>query len=280
MLGNNRAVAAGAGVPIGNESPVSAVSWAAIFSGALAAIATTLVLVALAAGLGLTTISAWPGVGASATSFTIGTGVGLIVVQWLSSGLGGYVTGRLRTKWVGVHSHEVFFRDTAHGFLAWALATALGTVVIASAVSAGVSGGVQAVAAVGGAAAPLVNPYVTDQLFRSDKADNAADNADTAAQATRILANAVRPAGVAPADRTWLAQQVSARTGLSQADAEKRVDDAIGQVKAAADEARNAAEAARKATASFAIFSALALAVGAFIASAAAAYGGAVRDEY
>ena len=92
----------------GNESSYSAVSWAAIFSGALIAIATALVLVSLAAGLGLTTISAWPNAGASATTFTIGAGIGLIVVQWISSGVGGYITGRLRTKWVGVHTHEVF----------------------------------------------------------------------------------------------------------------------------------------------------------------------------
>ena len=48
---------------------------------------------------------------------------------------GGYVAGRLRTRWVGVHTHEIFFRDTAHGFLAWALATVIGAGFLAAAAS-------------------------------------------------------------------------------------------------------------------------------------------------
>ena len=272
----------------GNESSYSAVSWAAIFSGALIAIATALVLVSLAAGLGLTTISAWPNVGASATTFTIGAGIGLIVVQWISSGVGGYITGRLRTKWVGVHTHEVFFRDTAHGFLTWALATFVGTMFLASAASSVVGGGVHAAASIAGgtaqsaaqAAASSVSPYDVDNLFRSDKPDPTASTQNVAAQASRILANGVSNGDVPPGDRTYLAQLVSARTGIPQADAEKRVDDAIARVKAAEIKARQAADAARKAAAEFAIFTALALMIGAFIASAAAAYGGILRDEY
>src|SRR5215467_11786170 len=105
------------------ESSNSAVSWPAIISGAFVALAIALVLVTLAAGFGLVSISPWPNSGASATTFGITTGIGLIVVHWLASASGGYITGRLRTKWVGVHTHEVFFRDTAHGFLTWAVAT-------------------------------------------------------------------------------------------------------------------------------------------------------------
>src|ERR1700744_2037009 len=118
-----RAGTAGAWGVVGNEASSSAVSWAAIFAGAFGALALAVVLTSLGAGLGLTTISAWPNSGASATTFTISAGIGLIVVQWLSSALGGFITGRLRTKWVGVHPHEVFFRDTAHGFFSWALTT-------------------------------------------------------------------------------------------------------------------------------------------------------------
>jgi hypothetical protein len=272
----------------GNESSFPAVSWAAIFSGALIAIATALVFVSLAAGLGLTTISAWPNVGASATTFTIGTGIGLIVVQWISSGIGGYITGRLRTKWVGVHTYEVFFRDTAHGFLTWALATAVGTMFLASAASSVVGGGIHAATTLAGgtaqgatqAATSSVSPYDVDNLFRSDKPDPTANTQNVAAQASRILANGIANGEVPAADRTYLAQLVSARAGLSQADAEKRVDDAIARVKAAEVKARQAADAARKAAAEFAIFTALALVIGAFIASAAAAYGGTLRDEH
>jgi hypothetical protein len=101
---------------LGNEASSSAVSWAAIIAGAFAALALAVVLTTLGTGLGLTTISAWPNSGASVTTFAISTGIGLIVVQWLSSALGGFITGRLRTKWTGLHTHEVFFRDTAHGF--------------------------------------------------------------------------------------------------------------------------------------------------------------------
>jgi hypothetical protein len=133
---------------IGNEASSSAVSWAAIFAGAFAALALTVVLTSLGTGLGLTTISAWPNSGASVTTFTISAGIGLIVVQWLASALGGFITGRLRTKWTGVHTHEVFFRDTAHGFLSWALAMIVGTALLAAATTSIVGGGVRAASTV------------------------------------------------------------------------------------------------------------------------------------
>jgi hypothetical protein len=268
----------------GNESPLSAVSWAAIVAGAVAAIALTIVLTSLGAGLGLTSVSAWPNAGASATTFTISAGIGLIVVQWLSSALGGFITGRLRTKWTGLHTHEVFFRDTAHGFLSWALATILGTLFLTAAASSIVSGGVRATSTAAGGAAQAVtsnvSAYAVDGLFRSDRIDTSTSTQDVAAQATRILANGVRNGDVPPADRTYLAQLVAAKTGVSQADAQKRVDDTIAGAKDAEVKVQQAADAARKATATFAIFTALSLLIGAFVAMAAAAFGGNVRDEY
>jgi hypothetical protein len=268
----------------GNEISSSAVSWPAIFAGTFAAVALSIVLTSLGAGLGLTTISAWPNSGASITAFTISAGIGLIVVQWLSSALGGFITGRLRTTWTGVHTHEVFFRDTAHGFLSWALATIVGTVLLAIAASSIVGGGVRAASTVAGGAAQAatsgVSGYAVDSLFRSDRIDAAASSQEVTAQATRILANGLRTGDVPPADRTYLAQLVAAKTGISQADAQKRVDDTIAATKEAEVKTRQAADAARKATATFAIFSALSLMIGAFIASAAAAYGGNIRDEY
>jgi hypothetical protein len=267
-----------------NEASTSAVSWPAIFAGAFAALALSVVLASLGAGFGLTTISAWPNSGASVTTFTISAGIGLIVVQWLSSALGGFITGRLRTKWSGVHTHEVFFRDTAHGFLSWALTTIVGTVLLMAAASSIVGGGVRAASTVAGGAAQAatsgVSGYSVDSLFRSDRIDASANNQDVAAQATRILANGFRNGDVPPADRTYLAQLVAAKTGVPQADAQKRVDDAIASTKEAETKARQAADAARKATATFAIFTALSLMIGAFVACAAAAYGGNLRDEY
>ena len=107
------------------ESSASAVEWAAIFGGALAAFGVTAILLTLGPGLGLTTVSPWSFSNPSPTAFGTAAAIWLVVTQWLSSAFGGYLSGRLRTKWVGIRTDEVFFRDTAHGLLAWALATLL-----------------------------------------------------------------------------------------------------------------------------------------------------------
>jgi hypothetical protein len=283
-VGSFPAASAARTTAVAHEASSSAVSWAAIIAGAFAALAITLVLTSLAAGLGLTTISAWPGSGASITTFTISTGIGLIVVQWLASALGGFITGRLRTKWTGLHTHEVFFRDTAHGFLSWALTTIIGTALLAAATSSLVSGGVRAASTAAGGAAQAatagVPDYSVDALFRSNQIDASASNQDVAAQASRILANGIRTGDVPQADRAYLAQLVAAKTSIPQADAQKRVDDIIANTQEAATKTRQAADAARNATATFAIFTALSLMIGAFIAAAAAAVGGNIRDEY
>jgi len=292
---------------VNNESSVSAVSWPAVFGGGVVALSTSLILLALGSGLGFASLSPWSGSGASATTFTVMTAIGLVVVQWVSSGLGGYITGRLRTKWVGVHTHEVFFRDTAHGFLTWSLATVVGAVLLTSAVTSVVSGGVhaaataasgaakgagQAVSAVAEAAGPSsVSGYDVDRLFRADKpAAPAANGAsatapnttgqDSSGEAMRILAASVASGDMPPADRTYLAQLVASRTGVSQADAEKRVDDVIASEKAAEAKAKQAADSARKAASAASFATALSMLIGAFIACCAAAYGGSLRDEH
>jgi hypothetical protein len=205
----------------------------------------------------------------------------LIIVQWVSSGLGGYLTGRLRTKWVGVHTHEVFFRDTAHGFLAWAVAAVVGAAVIASVASSLLNGGAHAAPTVasGGAEgasqrAVPTNPsaYYVDSLFRSDHPNANAADQDVRAEATRILMRGIGNGNIPAGDKTYLVQLVAARTGLSRADAEKRVDEVIAKEKADAD-------VARKAGAYLSIFTALSMLIGAFIAAAAGALGGHHRDE-
>ena len=113
------------------ESP--AVSWGAVVAGAVAAAALTLVLLAFGAGMGFSSVSPWGNSGVSASTFQISTGIYLIVVAMLASTIGGFIAGRLRTKWVGVNTHEVFFRDTAHGFLAWGLATVVSAAFLATA---------------------------------------------------------------------------------------------------------------------------------------------------
>lgn len=286
--GVERPFTAAAPAPV--ESSHSAVSWAAIFAGAFVATAVALVLVLLGTGFGFAAISPWANAGASAKTFAISTAIGLIVVQWIASASGGFITGRLRSKWVGVHTHEVFFRDTAHGFVMWALATVVGGMVLASATTSLVGGGVNAAATVAGGAArgagsvvsqaaSSVSGYDLDSLFRSDKPD-AANAQQATAQASRILASGLATGDVPPGDKTYLSQLIANQTGISQADAQKRVDDVIGRAKAAEQQAKQAADAARKAAAEFAIFTALSLLIGAFIASAAAAYGGSLRDEH
>jgi hypothetical protein len=103
-------------------------------------IPSTVILLVLGTEVGLSLVSPWYGAGASAATVGVSAVVWLIVVQWISSGLGGFLAGRLRIKWVRVHTHEVFFRDTAHGFLAWSLASLAGALMFASVTASGVSG--------------------------------------------------------------------------------------------------------------------------------------------
>jgi hypothetical protein len=271
------------------ESPVSAISWGSIIAGSFAIAALSLILLALGSGFGLTSVSPWPNSGVSVTTFTAMTAIWLVVVQWLSSAVGGYLTGRLRTKWPGVHTHEVFFRDTAHGLLAWALAAVIGAALLASAVSSLLSSGTHVAATVisgaaegAGQAAGQQNPlgYYVDSLFRSDHPDANASDQEVRAETTRILAEGVRNGDIPNGDKTYLAQLVAARTGLSQADAEKRVNDVIAKVKAAEAKVRQAADAARKAGAYLSIYTGVTMLIGAFIAAVAAALGGRHRDEH
>jgi hypothetical protein len=272
------------------ESSQSAVSWAAIIAGAVVALAVALLLVTLGTGLGLASLSPWPGAGATATTFGISTGIGLIVVHWVASAGGGFVTGRLRTKWAGVHTHEVFFRDTAHGLLSWALATLIGVSLVASGVSSVINHSVAATASIAGGAAQgavqaapssaTMSGYDVDSLFRSTRPDATANSQTLMAETAHILAVDTANGNVPDADRAYLTQLVSAKTGLSTSDAQARVDGVIAREKQAVVKARDIADAARKAGAVLAIFTALAMLIGAFIASVAAAYGGNLRDEY
>ena len=135
------------------EPSVPGVSWAAVLAGAAASLALTLVLLSFGAGMGFSVVSPWGNSGVSATTFKIGTGLYFIVMAMISSAIGGYLAGRLRTKWIGVQTTEVHFRDTAHGFLAWATASVLGAVLLASPASSLV-GGTLAGATQGVAATP------------------------------------------------------------------------------------------------------------------------------
>jgi hypothetical protein len=289
------------------------------------AAALSLVLALLGSGLGFSSVSPWTNRGASAASIGIAAILWLSFTQIAASGMGGYLAGRLRTKWVGVHTDEVYFRDTAHGFLAWAVATLVTVALVASAVGSAISagaqagasvvGGVASTAAVAGAGAAgaaanspsgsdaSANPlnYFVDSLFRRDAAAPTpapATDAGTApaaalpatdrtpgnsnAEVTRIFLNSIRTGALPPEDAKYVGQVVAQRTGLSQQDAEKRVNDTYAKAQAALNDAqtkaKEAADAARKASAYAALWLVVSMLIGAFVASFAATYGGRRRD--
>jgi hypothetical protein len=254
------------------EPSVPGVSWAAVIAGAAASCALTLVLLSFGAGMGFSVVSPWGNSGVSATTFKIGTGLYFIVMAMISSAVGGYLAGRLRTKWVGVQTTEVHFRDTAHGFLAWAVASVLGAVLLASPASSLIGGtlsGATQVAANSAQSSPM-DGYV-DTLLRSDNSPQGQQNPDARAEMVRLFTTSFRNGDLKPADRTYVAKVVSARTGLNEADAEKRVTDVTTQVKADL-------ESARKAAMQIAMWLTLSLFIGAFSASLAATEGGGLRD--
>jgi hypothetical protein len=259
------------------EPSVPGVSWAAVIAGAVASLALTLVLLSFGAGMGFSVVSPWGNSGVSATTFKIGTGLYFVVMAMISSAIGGYLAGRLRTKWVGVQTTEVHFRDTAHGFLAWAAASIVGAMLLASPASSLIGGTLSGAtqAAANSAQSSPMDGYV-DTLLRSDTPSASAQGqqnpSDARREMVRLFVTSFRNGNdLGPADRTYVAKVVSARTGLSQADAEKRVADVTTQVKADLD-------SARKAAMQTAIWLTLSLFIGAFSASLAATEGGGLRD--
>jgi hypothetical protein len=285
----------------------TAVSLKAILAGATGSIAITMILVAFGIGVGFTVISPWSGQGVSATTFTAAAGVYLFVVAMLSSTIGGYLAGRLRSRWYTVNENERYFRDSAHGFVVWALATIVTATVLGSAVSGLIGGAASTVAPAATAAASQPSDIYVDQLLRTNPAQgNAAaipatsaaqatsptsgdqtaaplqggqiaaaanQNAGNRAEITRIVAPAMLKGGsVSDGDKKYLASIVSARSGVSQADAEARVDYVINQAKQAADKVR-------KSTALFGLWLAASMLAGALSAALAAIEGGNLRNR-
>ena len=236
-------------VPMGGIAPAaeagaataSAVSWAALFAGGVGALASSIILLELGMGLGFASTSAWPNSGASLETLGVMGGVWLILTQWIASGIGGYLAGRLRTKWTGLHTDEVFFRDTAHGFLAWALGTVMMVLLLA----------------LGGASTLNAGSRVA------------------ANPAAAQIASTASPSGtLSPAQPGGVPGQ--AATG-NQAAAGSNDTAAVNPP---SDQTRQTADQARKAAAFGSIATALAMLVGAFIAAVSGALGGKLRDEY
>ncbi len=254
----------------------SGVSWAAIFAGAASAAALSLILVVLGAGLGFAATSPWAGEGASAKALGVSTIIWLLLTQIIASGFGGYIAGRLRVKWANLHGDEVYFRDTAHGFLAWAVATLFAALLVVGSVGGIAGAGAQAGAAVA-ANSDASMGYFVDNLFRGEGPAPVTEDAANGV-AARILARAVaQDRALTPEDHAYLSQLVAQRTRLSQAEA--RVDQVFAQVQQAKVEAKQAADTAAKVAAWTALWTFVALLCGAFFASFAALFGGRQRDE-
>lgn len=285
-----------------NSSNLSSVTWAAILAGAAAATALSLILIILGFGLGFSAISPWTNDGLSAQALGISTILWLVFTQIIASSMGGYLAGRLRVKWINVHTDEVYFRDTAHGFLTWAVASLLVVALVSVAASTIVGGlfqaGATVAAGVTNAATVAVGnnsdkdrhnsvdspmTYFIDSLFRSAQPTPEVNDSNARAEAARIFANDLRTGQLSSEDRQYLGQMLARHNGITQAEAEARVSDVYNRtsktLKDTEISARETADKARKAAAYSALWMFVALLSGAFTASWAATFGGKQRDS-
>jgi hypothetical protein len=283
----------------------SAVSWPAIFAGAAGAAALSLLLLLLGTGLGFSAVSPWITEGVSVSTIGFAAIVWLSFTQLAASGMGGYLAGRLRARWLAVHIDEVYFRDTAHGFLSWAVATLLVAVVVTSVGGAIISGAASASASVAGGVANSATAmaagaigsdedsntidYYVDALFRSDSAGAGMQMQQSreaseipVGEVVRIFMRAMRTGTLPQQDQRYVGQLIAQRTDLNQQQAEQRVSESFEEVKTTLEEAettaRAAADEARKASAYAALWMFITLLMGAFAASLMAVFGGRQRD--
>ncbi len=297
---------------VSEDTMASGVSWAAIFAGASAAAALSLILLVLGVGLGFPATSPWYYQGVSATDIGISAILWLSFAQILASGVGGYLAGRLRVRWASVHSDEVYFRDTAHGLLAWAIASLATAVLLGTVVGnllvIGASANATTVSTdteIAGVRAPVGNPsspssgtddrkhngdselgYWVDWLFRSVQTPTGMIEKDYGLvwrEAGRIFANGLRLNGLPAEDQKYMGQVVAKQTGLSGADAEKRVINVFAKAQAelvkTEQSIKQTADDARKLAAYSSLWMVVALLSGAFVASLAATFGGKQRDS-
>lgn len=288
------------------------ISWAAALGGAAVAAAISIMLISFGVGLGFLSVSPFSGNNPSIMTFTVISAIWLIFVQWVSAFFGGYLGGRLRPSLTDVHTDEVGFRDTATGFVAWAVATLLVVAVVAGGATSAISGIGRAAGSIAAAGGSIVasgaasaasgaarngepGGYLLDVLFRPAQQPAPAGNtaggnsaggnsaegnsAEAKAEAGRILATGAT-GNISQADHDYLVQLVASRTGLAPADAGKRVDEVIAQEKQAVEKAKQIADTARKSAAEFSIYTAMSMLIGAFIACVAGAIGGRQRDAY
>jgi hypothetical protein len=259
-----------------NESNSSGVTWSAVFAGGVVSAALSLILLALGSGLGFASVSVWSGVGASASAVGTAAILWFILIQILSSSMGGYLAGRLRTKWTGIHNDEVYFRDTAHGFLAWSVALVVTAAFLASAATSliGSAPSRAATTSTSQSRADEAQPYAyfVDSLFRNDGSKPEVDHAASTREAGTIFVASLERSELSTEDKAYLDQLVISKTGLSQSEADKRVSETFMNAKLSI-------EATRKAIAHTLLWAFIALLMGAFCASLFGTIGGKQRDS-
>ena len=257
-----------------SEAYSSGVSWPAVIGGAFVSASMGLVLLSLGTGLGFSSISPWSSVGASASTVSKAAIAWLIITQIMASALGGYLAGRLRIRWTTVHTDEVYFRDTAHGFLVWAVGLVITAAFLASAATSFAGGTAQRTSNSSAAGQDALIPitYFVDTLLRSNGAVLERNEISERSAVESTFVHALRQGAIPPSDKTYLARVVSARTGLSFGDAENRVSDVFA-------EAQQSMDNTRKALAHLSLWLFVALLSGAFFASYAGTIGGKQRDR-
>jgi hypothetical protein len=248
---------------------MSYIHWGPVIAGAIAAAALSFVLLTFGTALGLALASESPTWRDTSRYLWLITGLYLILVALASFALGGYIAGRLRSKWSAAPPDEVEFRDGAHGLLVWALAVLISALIAAATAASLLSRAAPAAASPGTTSAEPLLSYEIDRLFRSDRRIEG-DMTLARAEAGRILLAASRDAKAD--DLNYLSRVVAARTGVAQGDAERRVRETV-------DRAREAIRKARQSSVMLGFLTAAALLLGAAAAWFAAGLGGGHRDR-
>ncbi|KAF1366207.1 hypothetical protein [Yokenella regensburgei] len=296
----------------------SAVSWSAIFAGAAASASLALILLILGSGLGLISISPWADQGLDAKTFGIATIAWLAFIQIVASGMGGYLAGRLRTKWIDTQTDEIYFRDTVHGFLSWAVASLFSVILLAIIAGTIIGGGTKAIGSViGSTAITSLNGAVTEgstdtagssinyfirSLFRNDTQQSRATTPSGTQNATQnnglqqtdllspsklneisgIFIQSISTGTLPQEDMKYVAFLISQQTGMSQSEAEQRVQSVYKKALTTLNEAKantqKAADSARKSASYIFLWTFISLLIGAFVASLCATFGGRQRD--
>lgn len=266
--------------------PASAVAWPAILAGATVAAALSLVLLMLGSGLGLTALSPWAQPARDALpAFGMGSVLWMILMSALASALGGYLAGRLRTRWIDTQVDEVFFRDTAHGLLSWAVATLLTAVALTSAAKSLSLVDGRSVASstpMSSLSLPtLISPQeqFAELMLQTRPAGTPAGEAAQRAEAARIFALAMQAGALTDDERRYLSESVARMTGTSAGSAEQTLTQTLREARTTAEDVAVAAAERAERVARLPLWMFLSLLVGAFCASAAAALGGAQRDR-